>query len=105
MDERDAGIDKAGSTGARPGLRLVEIPQMAVEATKAKTAQPPLAPLLYWKRDLCQLLRVKVRTLERMISSGEIPAPERHLRGRPAWLARTIHEWVEKKAPRTSIPA
>jgi predicted DNA-binding transcriptional regulator AlpA len=59
----------------------------------------PLPRLVLWKRDVCQVLGVGTRTLERMISSGEVPAPDRRLRGRPAWLARTIHEWAERGCP------
>ena len=59
------------------------------------TTPPALPRLFLWKRDLCGMFGVGLRTLERMISSGEIPAPDRRLRGRPAWLARTIHEWAE----------
>ena len=60
---------------------------------------PGFPRLLLWKRDLCAMLGVKVRTLERMISAGEIPAPDRHLRGRPAWLAATVQEWAANKCP------
>lgn len=55
--------------------------------------------LLFWKRDLCAMLGVKLRTLERMISAGEVPAPDRRLRSRPAWLATTIHEWIANCCP------
>lgn len=75
---------------AQPVLRLAE--------TAARSPGPAgaLPRLLLWKRDLCQMLGVGLRTLDRMISAGEIPAPNRRLRGRPAWLAATIHEWAEK---------
>ncbi len=53
-----------------------------------------LPRLLLWKKDLAQMLGVSLRTLERMISSGEVPPPNKRLRGRPAWLAATIHEWA-----------
>ncbi len=62
-------------------------------------ADAPIPRLLFWKRDLCAMLGVKLRTLERMISAGELPAPDRHLRGRPAWLATTINDWVAKRCP------
>jgi predicted DNA-binding transcriptional regulator AlpA len=66
---------------------------------RAALDRPPADParlprLLFWKKDLCQMLGVSLRTLERMISSGEIPPPNRRLRGRPAWLSATIHEWA-----------
>ena len=53
-----------------------------------------LPRLFLWKRDLCQLLGVGMRTLERMISSGEVPAPDRRLRGRPVWLASRFYGWA-----------
>jgi hypothetical protein len=59
------------------------------------SAPAALPRLFLWKRDLCAILGVGIRTLERMISSGEVPAPDRRLRGRPAWLSRTIYEWAE----------
>ena len=61
--------------------------------------QALLPRLLLWKKDLCQMLGVSLRTLERMISSGEIPPPNRRLRGRPAWLAAMIHEWAASGCP------
>jgi len=55
--------------------------------------------LLLWKNDLCAMLGVKIRTLERMISAGEIPPPNRQLRGRPPWIATSIQEWVDRGCP------
>ena len=105
MDEKDRVTENATYATARSILRLVDLPEGSQGKTTPKTAQPPLSPLLFWKRDLCQLLRVKVRTLERMISCGKLPAPDRYLRGRPTWLAHTIHGWLEKGCPKSSIPA
>lgn len=59
----------------------------------------PMPRLLLWKKDLCVMLGVRTRTLERMISAGEIPPPDRRLRGRPAWLSRTIQEWADNGCP------
>lgn len=75
--------------------------EMGAGSVRLKVVQPAerertgLPRLLLWKRDLAHILGVGIRTLERMISGGEIPPPDRRLRGRPAWLARTIHEWAE----------
>ena len=68
----------------------------------AKLVVPTVPRLILWKSDLCSMLGVKLRTLHRMISAGEIPAPDRRLRGRPAWLARSIHEWAEHGCPITT---
>lgn len=54
-----------------------------------------LQRLFLWKRDVCQMIGVSVRTLERMISAGEIPKPDRRLRGRPAWRSKTIYDWAD----------
>ena len=61
----------------------------------SKRPEPAMPRLFLWKRDLCGMLGVRLRTLERIISAGEIPPPNRRLRGRPVWLAATIREWVE----------
>lgn len=76
-----------------PSLRVVE-----------RVDQNPMNPgtlprLILWKRDLCQILGVGLRTLERMISAGEIPPPNRRMRGRPTWLAASINEWAENGCP------
>jgi hypothetical protein len=105
VEEKDRVTEKAINTAGPSVLRLVDLPKGSQGKAQPKTAQAPLSPLLFWKRDLCQLLRVKVRTLERMISCGEFPAPDRYLRGRPTWLAGTVHGWVEKGCPKTSISA
>jgi predicted DNA-binding transcriptional regulator AlpA len=67
---------------------------MKTESPMGRHSGGELPRLILWKRDLCQMLGVGTRTLERMISSGEIPRPDRRLRGRPAWLAATIQEWA-----------
>ncbi|MBI2900478.1 MAG: hypothetical protein HYY17_09840 [Planctomycetes bacterium] len=85
------------ATAGGPVLRLADpsgVPRAVSHGTEAS-----LPRLLLWKRDLCIMLGVKLRTLERMISAGEVPAPDRRLRGRPAWLAATIHEWAERGCP------
>ena len=105
MEEMDRVTEKTTSAAGPPALRLIDLPEGIPGKAQPKTAQAPLSPLLFWNRDLCQLLRVKVRTLERMISSGELPAPDRYLRGRPTWLARTIHGWVEKGCPKSKVSA
>lgn len=56
--------------------------------------EPGLPRLILWKKDVCQMLGVSQRTLDRMVSTGEIPRPNRRLRGRPAWFSLTIYEWV-----------
>lgn len=61
--------------------------------------QDGLPRLVLWKKDLSAMLGVGLRTLERMISAGEIPAPDRRLRGRPAWCAATIYQWAAEKCP------
>lgn len=76
----------------------------ALSVEKPCPASPPLPRVLLWKRDLCQVLGVGPRTVERMISSGEIPAPDRRLRGRPAWLSRTVYEWAENGCPKRVQP-
>jgi predicted DNA-binding transcriptional regulator AlpA len=91
--EQEVGMDTVKADGEGPRLRHVD--------ATASSDRAPLPRLLLWKRDVAAMLGVGVRTLERMISAGEIPAPDRRLRGRPAWLARTIHEWAEKD----SVPA
>lgn len=58
-----------------------------------------LPRLTLWKKDVAAMLGLTVRTLERMIASCEIPAPDLRLRGRCAWRPATIQEWVEKGCP------
>jgi predicted DNA-binding transcriptional regulator AlpA len=58
------------------------------------STRPGLPRLVLWKKDVSQMLGVSLRTLGRMISSGQIPRPNRRLRGRPAWFSITIYEWA-----------
>jgi len=69
------------------------------EGRNSKVSPMTLPRVVFWKKDLRQMLGVSIRTLDRMISSGEIPAPDRPLRGRPAWLAQTINTWVADGCP------
>lgn len=64
-----------------------------------------LPRLILWKRDIAEMLGVGMRTLERMIARGEVPAPDRRLRGRPAWLTETIHGWAANGCPAVRRPA
>lgn len=82
-----------GTANPTTALRVTE-PEGRVKASPM-----PLPRLVFWKKDLCLMLGVLIRSLDRMISAGEIPPPDRRLRGRPAWLARTINEWVESGCP------
>lgn len=68
-------------------------------------ARDGLPRLLLWKRDVAAMLGVGLRTLERMISGGEIPPPECRLRGRPAWRTATIQEWTANGCPAVKRPA
>lgn len=61
-----------------------------------------LPRLLYWKRDLAEMLGIGIRTLERSIATGEVPPPDRRFRGRPCWAASTIEAWRARGCPRIS---
>jgi len=80
-----------------------QVPRQA-EGSKARGEAYPLGVprLLLWKRDVAAMLGMGGRTLERMISRGQIPPPDRRLRGRPAWLPETIKAWVEQGCPSIS---
>ncbi len=84
----------ASQLGSHPQLRLIETPP-----GKGEGFLRALPRLLLWKRDLAAMLGRGGRTLERMISRGEIPPPDRRLRGRPAWLPATIEGWIERGCP------
>ncbi|MFH1022394.1 MAG: hypothetical protein V1809_03310 [Planctomycetota bacterium] len=73
---------------------------MTTDATATAGTMPPR--MLYWKRDLMERLGVSRRTLERMISTGEIPRPEIRLRGRGAWRTDTITDWIADGCPRVT---
>ncbi len=68
-------------------------------------ANPPLegpARLVLWRRDLVSLLGISQRTLSRMMSNGDIPAPDVDIRGRRGWKAQTITAWQESGCPRAA---
>jgi len=62
-------------------------------------SQFPKIRLVFWKKDISQMMGISTRTLDRMISVGDIPQPDLSLRGRRAWKAKTIHGWVEEGCP------
>lgn len=64
-----------------------------------------LPRLILWKHDVAEMLGVGLRTLERMISKGEIPVPDCRLRGRPAWRTATIQEWAANGCSAVRRPA
>jgi predicted DNA-binding transcriptional regulator AlpA len=63
--------------------------------------------LLWTRRDMTKLLACSTRTLSRMVSSHEIPAPIRFAR-MPRWRVRDIHMWVADgfpgQDPRSATP-
>ncbi|HUU31354.1 MAG TPA: helix-turn-helix domain-containing protein [Phycisphaerae bacterium] len=54
--------------------------------------------------DLAAMLKFHRRTIERMATAGELPAPV-HVRGRRRWRPEEIHRWLEGKAPQRIRPA
>jgi predicted DNA-binding transcriptional regulator AlpA len=72
-------------------------------ATKTKTkADPPivdLAEALMTKRDLCNAMRIGLRTFTDMLGRGEFPKPDRHIGPRqPRWFISTYKAWARSEA-------
>lgn len=68
-------------------------------------ANPPLemqVRLVLWRRDLVALLGVSQRTLSRMMSNGDMPAPDVDIRGRRGWKAQTVTAWQAAGCPRAT---
>jgi hypothetical protein len=86
--------------GASERLRVVTV---GVEGQTSQCSDPIIArpvtasiePLLR-KRDIGAILRVDIRTLERMLSSGRMPKPDMYLRRAPRWKPETIRQWIDQ---------
>ena len=66
-------------------------------------ANPPMESqprLVLWRRDLVALLGVSPRTLSRMMSNRDMPAPDVDIRGRRGWKAQTVYTWQEAGCPK-----
>jgi hypothetical protein len=74
----------------------------------AGKAQPgPLPPVpanvdaLLAPSDVCAALRVKPRTLRKLIAAGDYPKPDLDLAG-PRWFRATHEAWMTSKRPQES---
>jgi predicted DNA-binding transcriptional regulator AlpA len=65
----------------------------ARQTESQQNAVPP-ERLIFWKRDLPVICGVSSRTIDRWISSGEFPAPDVSLHGRPVWRRETLLKWM-----------
>ncbi len=63
------------------------------------SSRPSYPRLILRKRDVAQALGYSVRTLNRMLSTGEAPPSDMVLRGRKGWRTSTIQAWVEAGCP------
>lgn len=52
-------------------------------------------PSLMTIDDLCQALRVCRRTLDKMISAGQAPAPDVIVGARKRWRKVTVRRWID----------
>jgi predicted DNA-binding transcriptional regulator AlpA len=62
-------------------------------------ARAPVAiePLLS-RRDLANVLRTSLRSLDRLQASGRLPKPDMYLSARqPRWRAETIRTWIDQQ--------
>ena len=51
--------------------------------------------LLWWKGEIAESIGLSIRTIDRMISTGEFPKHDKIIRGRKAWKPQTIQNWIE----------
>ena len=51
--------------------------------------------LLYYKVEIAQMLGFSVRSLDRKISSGEFPQPDKIVGKRKAWRLSTVESWID----------
>jgi hypothetical protein len=78
-------------------LRSAEPP--APDLTRA-TQAPSVEPLLS-RRDLADVLRTSLRSLDRLAAAGKLPRPDMHLTARqPRWKAATIQRWIDDQSQR-----
>jgi excisionase family DNA binding protein len=54
-------------------------------------------------RELAKLLSISERSLYRLKSTGELPAPV-VLGGSVRWRLKEIHDWINKGCPRSAKP-
>jgi predicted DNA-binding transcriptional regulator AlpA len=60
---------------------------------------------LLTKVEVAQLLRVSVRTLDRMLAAGDGPPPILLPSGRRRWRRGDVEQWIETRRRRGEPPA
>ncbi len=68
--------------------------EKTTELTDGQLSQPLLVSIA----EVAQMLRASIRTIERMLATGEIPEPVR-LRGSRRWRREDIVAWVDAGCP------
>lgn len=69
-------------------------PAISVSDNKA----PKVQPALITAAELAQMMQVSVRTLWRLLSAGQIPAPIR-IGGNTRWRVEEINQWIAEGCP------
>ncbi len=69
-------------------------PAISVSDNNAPNVQPALITVA----ELAQMMQVSVRTLWRLLSAGQIPAPIR-IGGNTRWRVEEINRWIAEGCP------
>jgi hypothetical protein len=99
-----AGIHRsaAASIARRAGggnimLNASERPLLGM-TTGIPTRPATLVEALLTKTDVAAIVRVDVRTFDRLRSSGAFPAPDLFINRMPRWKAATVRDWIDGEA-------
>jgi excisionase family DNA binding protein len=85
-DENRVGHEAHQSLGRSPGDGV----------RRGRTgAQPSSQPRLLSTTDVAEFLSISRRTLERMLSAGEFPAPDKRIGRMSRWRPETVDNWIE----------
>jgi predicted DNA-binding transcriptional regulator AlpA len=98
-ESSDSGVSPIISRSSRDGQFALSISALA-DSTPAclppSTAGHIIEPLLAIA-DLCRILGIDRRSLERMRSAGRLPRPTMYVcRRSPRWTAEVIRAWIEQ---------
>ena len=68
------------------------------ESAERDSVVSKVQPALITAAELAQMMQVSVRTLWRLLSAGQIPAPIR-IGGNTRWRVEEINQWIAEGCP------
>lgn len=108
MDAKMWTITESGSRlwaiRGQDGVSSMETAVIDRENQGSKSVQGTSLPTLLDRRGLAEYLDCSVRTLDRMISAGQLPEPQIGVKNCARWTESQIEKWIASRPKSKRVP-